>query len=803
MQRVDQLIIALCFFLTASISGQAQDQCKTMQKHENLLKNDPIYKQAYEKSLRQSSAALRNEAAQSVTYKIPVVVHIMHVGEALGTGSNITDDQVYSAISSMNDAYKKKAGSIYDGNGVDMQIQFCLAQKDPNANATTGITRTDASATGNYGKYGITDTNEVSIKALSRWDNTKFYNIWVVTEIDGNGGGYGTQGYAYFPGTPAAYDGIVLLYNTFGYDPEGTRNYALKDYTNKNATAIHEMGHGVGLFHTFEGDSLGLICPHASDGCGSGIGDCCADIPAHKRSSSNCVSGVNACDGTTSRDLFIHNYMDYSTDDCRNMFTADQFARSQNQISSFRSNLVSAANLTNCGCTGNTAPIVRFYATPKDPCDGETVQFIDESLNFPSSYTWTLNGASPQTSTSQNPTATYNSSGPYDVTLMATSSSTLSNTLTKTAYITPKYGYSLLPFTESFEGSFPPANWQVISDDAASAWGVKGTKQWQQRTVGGSGAGTYAAAINLEEYAYPGEDDLVTPTISFQNITNPSMTFEVAYRFYSTENADTLQVLALSECGNVYTTLYQKGGMDLQSNPLATTPTPFVAFAPTTSADWRTDTIDLSAFVGQKIKLVFRSINEYGDNLYIDNVNITATYSTPVADFSASKTNNVAQNESITFTNMSTGGITYYKWDFGVGANPATATTSGPIDVTYNSVGAKTIQLIVTGPDGADTITKTGYVNVVTGILYSQSLESANIKVYPNPTKDVLHIDAGNSESVSVEVLDVLSNTVIEEQIQSNSSAIEINLSGKPQGVYLLLIKTTEGNFVTRVIKSN
>ncbi|MDB5255812.1 MAG: C-terminal target protein [Chitinophagaceae bacterium] len=805
MQKLLCCAVGFGLFLMTTLQAHAQERCGTMNKHKALLRKDAQYKAQYEQELELSKvlSASRQESTQGTVYKVPVVIHIMHIGEAVGTGSNISTDQVYSAIASINDAYRKKSGTIYSANGVDMEIEFCLAQKDPNGNATTGINRVNASATGSYGTQGITDANELNIKALSKWNNTKYYNIWVVSEIDDNNAGSGVQGYAYFAGAGSSVDGAVMLYNSFGYDPEGTRNYNLKSYTNKNITCIHELGHAFGLYHTFEGDSDGSACPANANGCGSDIGDCCGDIPAHIRSQSNCVSGTNPCDITTSKELFIHNYMDYSSDACQNMFTANQYARARVCLGTggTRAALVSSSNLTACGCNGNTAPIARFYTLNKQPCEGIPIQFIDESLNAPSSYNWTLTGASPQSSTSQNPTASYTGAGPYTVSLTVGSSSGQTNTATKTGYITPLASFSgTLPFTESFEGTFPPTGWETSSSDVATTWGTEGTKVWEKRTVAGSGAGTSGAAMNFFNYNTSGKiDDLTSPTYNLIGINNPSLTFNVSYKIFDETHADTLAVFAVTDCGNTLTGLYKKGGLDLQTTASTVT----TGFAPVSTLDWRTETIDLSAYTGQRVRLLFRAMNDYGDNLYLDKINIAGTYASPVADFTASKTTGVASAEAIAFTNASTGNITSYTWNFGAEATPPTASTVGPHSVSYSTTGSKTISLTITGPGGTNTVTKTNYVSVVTSVISSSTLENAGIKVYPNPTKDMIYIDAPNSEYVSAEVLDVLSNTVIEKQGNTDGSRLEISLTGKPQGLYLMMIKTSQGNFGTRVLKMN
>ena len=88
---------------------------------------------------------------------------------------------------------------------------------------------------------------------------------------------------------------------------------------------MHELGHAFNLYHTFEGDGGGGACP--TNGNCLTDGDRVCDTPTHVRSGSDCVVAANACDGGSSSTLFIHNYMDYSSDASQSEFTAGQKVR--------------------------------------------------------------------------------------------------------------------------------------------------------------------------------------------------------------------------------------------------------------------------------------------------------------------------------------------------------------------------------------------------------------------------------------------------------------------------------------------
>ncbi len=331
------------------------ESCKTDQRHAALMINDPDYNERYQANNRKMKSVLGNQnKILNGIVTVPVVVHIIHLGEAEGTGTNISDAQINSAINNLNDCYSG-AGSYV----TDLEIQFQLAQSDPNCNATDGIIRVDASETSDYAANGITDANETVIKALSKWSNSLYYNIWIVSEIDNNDqNGYsGTQGYAYYPGAPSSKDGAVILFNSFGYDPTLTLGYNLKSFTKYNVTTNHELGHALNVKHTFEGDDNGNQCPDNTTP--STDGDECADTPAHKRGDGDCGSMGLTCDGGDLADA-VSNIMSYSSDQCQIKFSSDQKARMRAALEVTRSSLLTSR--------GIDPPVIGFTAPLSPNC---------------------------------------------------------------------------------------------------------------------------------------------------------------------------------------------------------------------------------------------------------------------------------------------------------------------------------------------------------------------------------------------------------------------------------------------------
>lgn len=249
--------------------------------------------------------------------KIPVVVHVIHNGDAVGSGENILDGQVLSQITVFNQDYRKLTGTPGFGAGVDTTIEFCMAQVDPSGNPTNGIDRR------NLGIASFNSTAVETAKANTIWDPTKYLNMWTFRFT----GDLSTVlGYAQFPtgsgldGMPtedcitgeASTDGVVCSFNTWGSRtifPTGS--YAGTQY-DKGRTMTHEVGHMFGLRHTWgDGDCT--------------VDDFCVDTP-------NCSGdyyagvGTGGCIAPTQCGVTrqIQNYMDYSDDSCMNIFTQNQ-----------------------------------------------------------------------------------------------------------------------------------------------------------------------------------------------------------------------------------------------------------------------------------------------------------------------------------------------------------------------------------------------------------------------------------------------------------------------------------------------
>ncbi len=230
-------------------------------------------------------AALGDTAALTASHVIPVYVHRIHASD--GTGGAVSSSQISQQISILNNAYASSGFS------------YSLVSTD------------DTNNDGWYTSSG--GTTETEMKTALRKGGSNTLNFYT------NNMGGGLLGWATFPSSYASQpkiDGVVVLFSSF---PGGSSApYNLGD------TATHEVGHWMGLYHTFQGG-----CTKSNDGV--------SDTPAEKSSAFGCPTGRDTCTGSRFPGLDpIKNFMDYTDDACMDQFTPGQDTRMAQMWSSYR-----------------------------------------------------------------------------------------------------------------------------------------------------------------------------------------------------------------------------------------------------------------------------------------------------------------------------------------------------------------------------------------------------------------------------------------------------------------------------------
>jgi len=571
------------------------------------------------------------------TRNIPVVVHILY-GNAT---QNVSTAQVISQITALNKDYSATNSDIGSVPSAftsvigNMDIQFCLATVDPTGNPTNGIDRisipvTSISATDIETNYGLNNM----------WDPTKYFNIFV-----GNITG-GLLGKAVFPtgsglaglgtGGAPAYDGIMIAYTAFG-----TTGTAQAPY-NKGRSATHESGHWLGLRHI--------------GGDGTCATDYVADTPTQKGGYAGGQFGQNygcppypytaasECTGTTAE--MTMNYMDYTDDPCMYMFSAGQKLRMDAVLlnSPHRKELLTS---TVCGVAATNDAGISAITTPSGAYCTTTITPVVVLKNFGSSaltsvtinyqvdattvqtFNWTGNLATNATANVTLAAITVaGGSHTFNANTSSPNGSTDGNTANDAAsssFTVSSTGLAL-PFAEGFEGTtFIPAGWTLNNPDGATTWA---------RTTAAASTGTASAYMDYFNYSAGNEfDEMVTPSLDLTTKTAPQLTFQVAYQLYTDPTStppvysDTLDVLISTDCGATYTSLYRKSSTQLTT----TTPTfSTTQFVPNPN-QWRLETVDLSAYgTYNNAIIMFRGINGYENELYLDDINVTGGIVTSV-----------------------------------------------------------------------------------------------------------------------------------------------------------------------------
>ncbi len=683
-------ILLLCL-LWSSMHGQQGTniiRCETTEADAAIrqqfpgLGNDKDFEQWLAPKVRRYHEA--SQLRSVVT--LPVVFHIIHDGTDVGSSDNVAADLVYAQIEQVNNDFRKKPGtSGYNEHeaGADIEIEFCAAYFAPDGSPLPepGIRRINRNDF-DWPDPPFTRTYiESFIKEATQFDPESYINIWVLDMQSSDGDGV-VLGYSQLPsmsGLPgvadnaglAETDGVAIAPFTVGSSTYPNTS-GLLEY-GKGRSLTHELGHFFGLRHIW-GDA----------GCGTD--DFCEDTPESDAANTGCSAGHVSCGSVD----MIENYMDYTDDDCMNIFTQDQKAR----IITVLNNSPRRKELINStACVPLPSP--NFTAEKTIIQAGESIQFTDQSVNNPDSWLWEFDGGNPQTSTEQHPLVTYNEPGLYAVSLTVENDNG-KNTIKKEEFITvvPSLqcdnGVRTFPYAESLDGTIGLLT-QSTNDD------LDWTLHQGKTSSGNTGPDKAAQGSHYLYLEASGNADkraiLNTPCLDFYDLSEAQISFQ--YHMLG-RTMGTLDLQVSTDEGASWSSIWFRSGEQ--------------------SGNWEQVEIALNEYVGLAW-VGLRFVGTVGDaflsDMALDDIVVSGKKKgipAPKANFSVSK-KQIYIGESVQFNDLSTGQPSSWSWTF-EGGQPDKSTEQNPI-ITYSEVGLYPVSLTVTNEGGSDTQTKTDLVLVM------------------------------------------------------------------------------------------
>ena len=674
-----RLLLCIGLFLF-SLQLHAQEKCAFVPYQKHLAEISPSTEQApdFESWLVEKKKRLKGKysaapgadvnrtLAVNAKWVIPVVVHVIHRGEAVGTGSNIPMEQIISQINTLNNDFRAKNQAEIDklpaafkALAADTEIEFVLAKQDPDGLPTDGVVRVES------GKANWGQQEDLMLKQLSHWPASKYLNLYAATLA------YPVLGWAQFPTSDKVpgltfgdvaeeTDGVVVDYRYFGSGYQANTS-------SKGRTVTHEVGHYFGLRHIW-GDNDDCVADDYVD-----------DTPLVAKAYYGCptkdTDKPKNCAGT---DAMYQNYLDYTDDKCMALFTPGQKQRMDVvlQYSPRRKDLHYSIGKEEPVLVPNDASVRALTLTPIQFCEARYLpalevrntgnnQLTQVSIALSvdntviKTYHLNTNLAFMQSQTFQLDEMLLN---PGERAIKATitlangkqDGRTSNNTSTASVTVPLK---TTLPVKHNFETGIYP--FSINNPDLSYTWQLAAAPN-------GITPGNKAAFINFYDYPTLGQKDiLASPILDLRGESKVFLSFRIAHARFDRSSFDALEVYVSSDCRLDLQTA--KRVYSLSDEDLATAPSSTSAFTPKDGSHWGGIMLDLSAYAGQEnIQVLLIAVNDYGNNLYLDDIEISNNFSTPL---------NVVLSEIVQ-------------------PSPVIGSTTSPLTVKLKNMGTETINTL-------------------------------------------------------------------------------------------------------------
>lgn len=763
---------------------------------QQILENPSLQTDFQNNTLINVDPSTLNTSSRDLTV-IPVVFHIFHDNEI----GNISYEQILSAMDMINEDFRRtnsdtgNTRAIFAPYAVDSEIEFRLAQIDPNGTCTNGINRIN--------NPNLPYDAGQNVKSESYWPSSEYFNVWVVNSINSAGVQGTILGYAQFPGTGN--------WNTYGVIIRNDRIGSIGTATSADRTLTHEVGHCLNLMHTFQ------------SGCGSSCsnsGDRVCDTPPVDFSTQTCDKNQNQCTNDTQgpspyaldvKDQ-IENYMSYN--DCQNMYTLGQKARMQAAFLSHSTlaNLVSGNNLMASGVNNLNPGIcsAEFEVSSQQVCVGQMVQFTDYSFFNPKSHQWTFEGADIPISSQKNPVVTYSTPGTYEVRLTVEDSTAQTATTIKSNFITvlSSYGHTA-PFTEDFEqgNNLTEMSWFANIQSSSFGWFLDPTNGYSGNQ-----------SLRASAFGNDGKISVTSMAYDASNLDSGNLSFVHAYAPIVGESSNYVRIYVSGNCGEEWKVLKVLGG-----NSLSTTTSKNSAYVSPNTSDWKSNLIAIpTEHLTANLRFKFEYNANGGNNIFIDNINLNGGVNRDLhlrAPYNG--TSGVSINPLLNWNAIDT--IDYYALEIDTDTTFTSidyewhqlnyiSSSSNNTDTEWslnNLVHGQTYFWKVTGSlNGVDTtVSDTWSFKVDSTTLGITTITDQLFKVtaYPNPSRDVvyLNVKSNSNETVEIVMYDVTGNrvkTIFNGELIESETLFTVSRGNLTNGIYLIQTISKNGMDTQRFV---